>query len=452
MDKNAMMQTLARDAYEKGSFNGVWLYAEGGEIVSKGAYGFRDADDKLPMQEDSIYELASITKQFTAAAVMLLIRRGLLRLEDEITEFFPEIPYKGATVRHLLTHTAGVPDIYDSDWIVKVWEEEKKIPSNDIILRYLTESGEGPLFAPGEQFEYSNTGYNLLAELVQKVSGVPFEDFLKENIFEPAGMHSTGVYHLRRDGVPSDDFVRNLVREDGRYLLPDDSEGDYDVAAVDGLNGDDYVYTTVFDMLIWDRVLRDGRVLTHEEQQLMYTPCKLNSGEVYEEDGEGYGFGWGIIRDSELGLIVNHSGGMPGLNTWYERFLDADRVLLLLISRDSEDARACKGFWDGMRDVAKGKEPAPVRTIEDISIKDPDKSKWESFCGKYEKLVEDFPLEEVCMKDGDLYGKVVWDENDRFECKFYPIGGSTFGRKNGFVRIEFGDGCVSINETTCKKL
>ena len=103
MDKKTMMERLARDAYEKGSFNGTWLYAENGVIVSKGAFGFRDAENTLPMQEDTIFEMASVTKMFTAAAVMLLVREGKLRLDDEYTKYFSDYPYPGVTVRHLLT-------------------------------------------------------------------------------------------------------------------------------------------------------------------------------------------------------------------------------------------------------------------------------------------------------------------------------------------------------------
>ena len=110
MDKKAMMEKLARDAYKRDSFNGTWLYAENGVIVSKGALGFRDAENTLPMREDTIFEMASVTKMFTAAAVMLLVREGKLCLDDEYTKFFPDYPYPGVTVRHLLTHTSGMTE------------------------------------------------------------------------------------------------------------------------------------------------------------------------------------------------------------------------------------------------------------------------------------------------------------------------------------------------------
>ena len=157
MDKKTVMETLARKAHELGAFNGAWLYAENGEIVSKGALGWRDPKDKEPLAEDCVFDLASVSKQFTATAVLLLRREGLLDLDDEITKFFPAIPYKGVTIRHLLHHTGGLPDY--ENWFTKTWKEEGAIPPNAAMIRFLRESGEPAVFAPGEKWEYSNTGY-----------------------------------------------------------------------------------------------------------------------------------------------------------------------------------------------------------------------------------------------------------------------------------------------------
>ena len=458
MDKHAMMENLARELKEKDSFNGAWLYAENGEIVSKGVLGFRDPEDTLPIAEDTIFQLASVTKQFTAAAVMLVRREGLLDFGDEITKFFPELTaYKGVTVRHLLNHTSGIPDYFDdADWFIRIWKEEKRVPGNDEILRFLCETKAKPYFAPGEGLHYSNTGYNLLALLVERLSGVPFEEFLQKNIFEPAGMTSTRCCHIRRDGVPFENYAQATVYDDGKCVADIDSAEEGDVVAFDGLNGDDYVYTNIFDMLIWDRALREGKVLTLEEQQLMYTPAKLNSGEdaVYDEDdGLGYGFGWAVGREEEYGLVVSHSGGMPGVSTWFERFIDADRVLVILSCRDYTDVRAYLGYWDGMEEIARDREPESIVSIEDIAVKDPDKSKWESFCGKYEHPEDaDFIVDEVFMKDGELHANAIDEDGDEMSFRLYPLGENEFGRKGGMLKLKFGDGCLMFDDHTCKKL
>ncbi len=457
MNKKTKMESLARESHEKGGFNGAWLYAENGGIVSKGVLGFRDPGDTLPIMEDTIFQIASVSKTFTATAVMLLMRQGLLTLEDEITKFFPEIPYPGVTVRHLLNHTSGIPDYFDdADWFINIWKEEKRVPGNDEILRFLRETEAKPYFVPGEGLHYSNTGYNLLALLVERLSGVPYEEFLQKNIFEPAGMSATHCCHIRRDGVPFENYARATVIEDGRYVADVDSAEDGDVVAFDGLNGDDYVYTNIFDMLRWDRALREGKVLTLEEQKLMYIPGKLNNGEdaVYDdEDGQGYGFGWGIEQSEKLGLIVSHSGGMPGVCTWFERFLDADRVLVLLLNRDVEEYRALGGFWDGMRKIARDEEPDPIRTIEELAIKDPDKSKWESFCGKYEHPEDaEFIIDEVILKDGELHANTIDEDGDEMTFRLYPIGENEFGRKGGMLDLKFSDGCLMMDGITCKRL
>ena len=457
MDKKSRMENLARESHEKGGFNGAWLYAENGEIISKGTAGFCDPANTVPLTEDSIFQLASVSKQFTAAAVMLTVRKGALSLEDEITKFFPELPYPGVTVRHLLTHTGGVPDYFDdADWFIRIWKEEKRVPANDEILRFLCETKAKAYFAPGEGIEYSNTGYNLLALLVERLSGVSYEEFLQKNIFEPAGMTSTRCCHIRRDGVPFGNYARASVFENGRYIADMDSAKVREVTAFDGLNGDDYVFTNILDMYRWDRALREGKVLTFEEQRLMYTPVKLNNGgeAVFdEEDGLGYGFGWGVGRDGEFGLIVSHSGGMPGVTTWFERFIDADRVLVLLSNRDPEEYRAFSGFCKGMQKIARDKEPDLIQTIEDISVRNPDKSKWESFCGKYEHPEdEDFVIDEVFMKDGGLYANAAAEDYGGFTFRLYPTGENEFGRKGGMLKLTFGNGCVTYAGFTCKKL
>ena len=134
----------------------------------------------------------------------------------------------------------------------------------------------------------------MLAETVEKVSGVRFEDFLRKNLFEPAGMKDSAVSHTRRDGIPSDRFARNMVLENGSFVPSDLSvNSSAYVVGSDGLNRCDYLYTTVFDMLAWDRALREGTVLTPEEQQTMYTPGILNSGNLPLENGSEISYGFG---------------------------------------------------------------------------------------------------------------------------------------------------------------
>lgn len=359
MDKKSTIESIIREAHESRVFNGAWLYAENGNIVTKGAVGFRDPEDRLPVREDSIFYLASVSKQFTATAVMLARRMGLLGLDDDIRRFFPDLPFEDVTVRHLLIHTSGLP--YYENWSTDTAKRENAIPDNDIALRFLRESGKGRVFAPGEKFGYCNTAYCLLAETVKAVSGMTFEEFSQKHIFEPAGMSSTRIIHSRRDGVTIPGLAYGLVYEDGRYILADDSKTESWVIRLDGTHGAGHVYSNIFDLFAWDRALKEERVLTREEQLMMYTPGKLNGGGTGgfgdEKEEIGYGFGWDILRYPQLGLVVSHGGEYPGYRTLFRRFVDSDRLLVVLNSRQAKDAKAFESFYSALKSAAADNYP-----------------------------------------------------------------------------------------------
>ena len=455
MDKKTAIDSLAREAHEKGGFTGAWLYAENDRIITKGTLGFRDKDESIPITEDTVFQLASVSKQFTATAVMLLKRNGLLSLDDDINRFFPEIPFKGVTIYHLLTHTCGLPDLYGKDmWIARRSKEENTIPDNDVIIRYLCESGEPALFLPGERSEYSNTGYCLLAEIVEKVSGTAFEDFLKDNIFEPAGMHSTRVLHVRKDGSAPKEYATGFIVDDDRYFIPDTHEGSDWVVWFDGMHGKGNVHSTINDLYKWHIALRDEKILTHEEQKEMATPCRLNNGEIDFNVGlkSRYGFGWFIDDMPDGDTIVSHTGHWAGNETYFERLLNGDRVLIFLSNHLPLDARANRSFWTGMKAIFKDEEPEAVSSIVDITVKDSDESGWESFCGKYDHE-EDclFGVEEVFIKDGELHAVAV-DDSIRTSFRLYPAGDNIFIRKSGLEKFEFADGCIIVDGVKNKKL
>ena len=296
------------------------------------------------------------------------------------------------------------------------------------------------------------------AQIVEQVSGVPFEEFLEKEIFVPAGMASTRVCHHRKDHLTVENLAVGLAVEYGgdKCVVPDDTEIHDYVIWLDGANGDGLVHSNILDLYRWDRVLREGRILTPEEQAMMYTPGKLNNGEVAgspdDEDGDAYGFGWFPINDPKFGLIVRHSGGWPGYSSWFERYLDADRVLIILCSRDSLDDRAREAFFAGIKAIARDEEPGPIQTIEDVMIKDPDKSGWEAFCGKYE-FEEDsiYRIDGILMQDGELWVKEYLN-GKAFEEKLYPLSEKTFGFKSSTDEITFEEGGLSLWGETHKKL
>ena len=454
MDKKAMMESMAREAREKALFTGTWLFAEKGRIVSQGALGFQDPEDKVPMGVECVFDLASVSKNFTAAAILILRRRGLLSLDDDVRTFFPEIPYEGVRVWNLLNHTGGLPDYMA--WVDALAKKEGTIPDNSVIVRFLCECGKPALFAPGEKHEYSNTGYCLLAEIVEKVAAVPFEDFLRKEIFEPAGMTTAYVRHRRKDHETVPDLAWAMVREDDKFVIPEESQRSRFVTTLDGNSGDGNVYASVLDLFAWDQALRAGKVLTFEEQELMYTPGKLNDGTIVGEEGAyGYGFGWYVVEPEGLGKVVSHGGGWPGVDTWYGRYLDADMVLILLSCRDSLDARVQDTFYRNMSAIARGKEEElkPLESIDDIMVKDPDKSGWAAFCGKYEPDPDDDEnIDQVLLRDEDLWARIVTDMGTSYDLKLYPLGDNTFSFREDDTEITFGEDCFTVDDETFRKI
>ncbi len=447
MEKKTMVENYIRAAYEKGVFAGTWLLAENGGIVTKRAVGFRDAEGRLPMREDSMFDVGSVSKQFTAAAILLLQRDGLLDLEDEITKFFPEIPFQGITIRHLLTHTSGLPDCFA--WIIRTAKAEHRIPDNGVVLRFLTEPGVSMEFAPGENWAYSNTGYALMAEIAAKLSGLPFAELLQKKLFEPAGMCATSLCHRIRDGLDIEKLANGLYYENGGWVPAEDSAWKDAVVSLDGSEGDGFVKSNLFDLLAWERALRNETILTKEEQELMYTPVRLNNG---EPGGGGYGFGWGIFDQEGVARIAWHAGNLPGYLSWYGHFLDTDRVLIVLCSRDGFDARAIESFFNGMLTIALGYEAEPVALTEELAIADPDRSGWARFCGEYKPEGSGYLIERVWPENGELLAAIFDTESGRhFAVRLYPFGESSFGIRESSDEIVFGDACLRFGENSCKK-
>ncbi|HTN18744.1 MAG TPA: serine hydrolase domain-containing protein, partial [Chitinophagaceae bacterium] len=193
--KAALIDSMFSSLYDEGLFNGNVLLAERGQVVLSKSYGYADEVTKRKLNEQSVFELASCSKQFTAAAIALLQQQGKLSYDDPLSKWIPALQvYKGVTIRHLLQHTSGLPDYMEL--LDTVWDH-KKIASNkdmiDMFARYHPE----PEFDAGTKFEYSNTGYALLASVIEAASGKSYDAFLQEKIFVPLGMKSSLVYTRR---------------------------------------------------------------------------------------------------------------------------------------------------------------------------------------------------------------------------------------------------------------
>ena len=348
-------------AHAEGFFNGAWLLSENGAVTGEGALGTADLSGRK-LDTDAVFELASVSKQFTAAGIMLLRDRGLLALDDPLDRYFPRSPYgPSVTVRHLLNHTSGLPD-YDA-WVMKRAAETGGIPAAGVMEDFLYESGAPASFPPGEKWEYCNTGYALLALITEKVSGKPWRDFLREELFLPAGMESTTVYHRRLEsGRVIPDYAYGTVWENGSYRCPDDTEAKSYVVPLDGIEGDGSVNSTLHDMFLWDRALRNGSVLSLSTQEEMRQPARLNDGRTYP-----YGFGWMLDIGRWDGLSsIRHTGIWPGYRTLFLRFLDRDGMFVYMLNREGPDSVADSVMREGLLDTVLGREALPPAKTEEL--------------------------------------------------------------------------------------
>jgi N-acyl-D-aspartate/D-glutamate deacylase/CubicO group peptidase (beta-lactamase class C family) len=296
-----------------------------GTIVKRLAWGLADLERGVPIETDSAFRLASVSKQFTAMAIMMLAEEGRLDYEDPIVRFLPELARFGEDVhvRHLLTHTAGLPDYYDVMVQVAGVERPHTRHALDVFSRW----GE-PRFAPGERYEYSNPGYELLALIVERASGRRYAEFLEQRIFAPLGMKDTVVFDERAPQIPK--RAHGYRREGEGFALDDDDPLNY-------LVGSGGIYSSPEDLVRWDRALYGERLVRAETLAEAFRPTRLKGGEEYP-----YGFGWSLER--HLGRRrVSHTGSWLGFRTAIARYPDDGLSVIVLANFAEMDAEGLAG-------------------------------------------------------------------------------------------------------------
>ena len=303
-----------------------------GIILKKAAYGMADLEHGVPIETDTAFRLASVSKQFTAMAIMMLGEAGQLDYDDPITRFLPDLSRlgDGITIRHLLTHTAGLPDYYDV--IVEISGVERPLTRH--ALDVYSAWGE-PVFKPGERYEYSNPGYELLALIVEKASGQTYAGFVEGRIFAPLDMSNSIVFGERARKIEKRAYGYSKSKDSDGYELDDDDPLNYII-------GSGGIYSTVEDMYHWDQGLYGEQLVSHETLEEAFTPNRLNSGEEHP-----YGFGWGIGK--HLGRRrVAHAGGWVGFDTFIGRYLDDGFSVIVLSNRSGTNARELAGRIAGL--------------------------------------------------------------------------------------------------------
>ncbi|WP_194775320.1 serine hydrolase domain-containing protein [Pararhodonellum marinum] len=308
------------EAESKG-FSGILLLAIDGEVVFEKATGYRSYEQKIPLKATDVFEMASVSKQFTAMMVMKCAEKGLLTYEDELTDYL-DVPYPGISIRQLLTHTNGLPDyqeVMDKHW------DKSRVADNGDILEYLRKYQPPMLAQPGEKYEYSNTAYVFLASIVEKVTGRDFIELSREWIFQPLGMGNTDIRTLEEKAKVSNFAAGHLKNENGNYVNANKFHSSDYTVWLGNRKGPGRVSSTAQDLLIWDQALYSGNLVNNETMELAFTPQPLNDGSL-----SNYGFGWDLEEDEHFGKIVSHTGDNPGYKTLIMRFIDQNKTLILL--------------------------------------------------------------------------------------------------------------------------
>lgn len=331
-----VIQTLYRyldQAARDHQFNGNILLAQDGKIVYKRSYGYRDISNQVPLDDSSRFALASISKTFTGVAVLQLMEKGKVKLDDTYSRYFPAFPYKAITIRQLLSHTSGLPDdIFDS--LVAHNPDSIFTNADDLPAVEAYAKTRSLLFTPGERWSYSSFGYQLLADLVARLSHEPFPVYLKKHVFIPAGMQSTYVQtslaqakgpHRTIDYIYNNHYEMKLQLGD---TLAEKREWAYNLSGGVGAGN---VVSTTGDLLRYDQALYTGVLLKPAALQLAYTPVKTNNGKDNQAaNGTSYGLGWFRFQDTTSGWIVMHSGSAPGVVTLLARNISRHQTFIVL--------------------------------------------------------------------------------------------------------------------------
>jgi len=310
-------------------FSGVVLVAENGKSIYHKAFGYREFETKIPLQTTDIFELASVSKQFTAMIIIMLKEKGLLNYDDSVSKYL-EIPYEGITIRNLLTHTSGLPDYQD---IMDKYWDKSKVAGNPDCIEYLNKYAPPKHFKPGEKYEYSNTGYMLLASIAEKASGKDFIELCRKWIFRKLKMKSTDIRTLEEKKATKNFAIGHIyVEERNKFVRADSFPSSNYTIWLGNRKGPGRISSTAADLLKWDKALYTEKLIKQSTLQEAFTPMKLNNGSL-----SNYGFGWELRNDPSFGKIVQHNGDNPGYKTQIIRYIDKKKTMIILNNNAHRD-------------------------------------------------------------------------------------------------------------------
>ncbi|WP_420152118.1 serine hydrolase domain-containing protein [Siphonobacter sp.] len=331
--KPAQLDSLFTELYRQGSFNGNVLVAENGVPIFEKSYGKADEQSGRPLNAESVFELASLSKAFTAMGIVLLQKQGKLHYDDPIAKYLPELAsYDKITIRHLLHHTSGLPDY--TDYFIEHWDKSKFATNLDLINAF-GHVRPPVLFQPNERFNYSNTNYAFLGTIIERVSHQSYADFLAQSIFKPLGMKRSLVYQSRYKPQNVENYaLGHLVDSTGHKVQPNAYGKTFFTYFLDGITGDRTVNSSVRDLLLWDQALYSDRLINDREKEEVFSGVTLLNGQTTD-----YGFGWMLKQDPTYGKLVSHSGSWAGYIHYIDRHVDTKKTIIILQNMDNFNNR-----------------------------------------------------------------------------------------------------------------
>jgi CubicO group peptidase (beta-lactamase class C family) len=357
-DLSASAAAYMQEVQQSSDFSGVVLIARRGHILFVRPYGMANLEHDVPNTIDTKFRLASITKQFTAAAILILQERGKLSVSDSICKYLPDCPkpWKPITLHQLLSHSSGIPSFTEFS------DNDRYDPLPTPVLDTVARFKDKPLdFPPGQGFHYSDSGYLLLGYVVEQASGEKYEDFLKETVYQPLGMLDSGYDH-------PEPILKH--RSQG-YAIKNGSAVNAAFMAMDTPFGGGSQYSTVKDLLLWDQALYGEKILSQSSIKAMFTP---NPEPVPPEwllgKKGGYGYGWMIEELFGRKLYV-HGGLINGFSSIIMRYPE-DRTLIVVLSNREEDFPGdlkdlkIVAVGEGLSAVAFGRSPLARRTHSQV--------------------------------------------------------------------------------------
>lgn len=306
-----------KQLHSKYNFNGNVLVAKKGKILYQNSFGWADHLRRDSLDLNSQFELASVSKTMTGTAILMLMEQGKLKLSQDVRDFYPNFPYEGVTIKLLLTHRSGMMNyVYFVDGLwKKQHKDERPGITNQDVMNLIAEYKPNRYSPPDKHFHYNNSNFMVLAAIIEKVTGMKYSQFMKENVFKPAGMKHTAVYSKAEyDKIPVD--VVGHDRNSWRYSVAQNF--------LDGPVGDKGIYSTVGDLFLFDHALKNGRLLKKETLDSAY----VGRNPVIRGHFN-YGYGWRIFDDTDQ-KVVYHTGWWHGFRHIYVRDLKNDIVLVLL--------------------------------------------------------------------------------------------------------------------------